>query len=82
MILEYDPPLKKLSEEFGPHNKLLIRALVSLQNIYLRRNLDADTLRFGLKLKFLKTTTYDVSYNYVNDLCICSIHIERNKCSV
>lgn len=46
MILEYDPPLKKLSEEFGPHNKLLIRALVSLQNIYLRRNLDADTLRF------------------------------------
>ncbi|OXA44151.1 membrane-associated protein Hem [Folsomia candida] len=45
MILEYDPPLKKLSDEFGPHNKLLVRALISLQNIYLRRNLDADTLR-------------------------------------
>ncbi|CAG7822378.1 unnamed protein product [Allacma fusca] len=45
MILEYDPPLKKLSEEFGPHSKLLIRALISLQQIYPRRNLEADTLR-------------------------------------
>jgi len=45
MILEYDPPLKKLSEEFGPHSKVLTRALISLQQIYPRRNLEADTLR-------------------------------------
>lgn len=45
MILEYDPPMKKLSEEFGPHSKLLVKALMSLQNIYPRRNLEADTFR-------------------------------------
>ncbi|CAL8120463.1 unnamed protein product [Orchesella dallaii] len=45
MILEYDPPIKKLAEEFGPHSKLLKRGLVSLQNIYPRRNLEADTFR-------------------------------------
>lgn len=45
MILEYDPPMKRLSEEFGPHSKLLVKALQSLQNIYPRRNLEADTFR-------------------------------------
>lgn len=45
MILEYDPPMKRLSEEFGPHSKLLMKALKSLESIFPRRNLEADTLR-------------------------------------
>ncbi|CAL8105746.1 unnamed protein product [Orchesella dallaii] len=45
MILEYDPPIKKLAEEFGPHSKLLKRGLVSLQTVYQERNLEADAFR-------------------------------------
>jgi len=45
MIMDYDPPLRKLSEEFIPHSKLLVSALLSLQHVYLRRNLTADKWR-------------------------------------
>lgn len=45
MIMDYDPPLRKLSEEFVPHSKLLVSALLSLQHVYLRRNLTADKWR-------------------------------------
>ena len=46
MIMDYDPPLRKLSEEFVPHSKLLVSALLSLQHVYLRRNLTADKWRY------------------------------------
>lgn len=75
MILEYDPPLKKLSDEFGPHNKLLVRALISLQNIYLRRNLDADTLRWFYDFD-ITTTNVKLFTNLV------SLMIGKNKCLV
>jgi len=58
MILEYDPPLKKLSEEFAPHSRLLVKALVSLQNIYPRRNLEADTLRKKQMLSLTAQPSY------------------------
>lgn len=45
MIVEYDSPLKKLSEEFVPHARTLTRALVSLAAIYPRRNLSAEQWR-------------------------------------
>nr|CAD7393237.1 unnamed protein product [Timema cristinae] len=45
MIMDYDPPIKKLSEEFGPHAKLLCTALVSLSQIYFGRNLSAEKWR-------------------------------------
>ena len=45
MIVDYDPPLKKLSEEFVPHARTLNRALVSLAAIYPRRNLNAEQWR-------------------------------------
>jgi NCK-associated protein 1 len=53
MIMDYDPPLKKLSEEFIPHSKLLVSALLSLQNVYLRRNLTADKWRYQVYEKTL-----------------------------
>lgn len=45
MIMDYDPPLKKLSEEFVPHAKLLYSALISLWPIYHSHNLSADKWR-------------------------------------
>lgn len=45
MIMDYDPPLKKLSEEFIPHSKLLFQALMSLQQVFPRRNLSVEDWR-------------------------------------
>ncbi|XP_054709412.1 membrane-associated protein Hem-like [Uloborus diversus] len=45
LIMDYDPPLKKLSEEFIPHSKLLFQALMSLQQIFPRRNLTVEDWR-------------------------------------
>lgn len=39
MIVDYDPPVKRLSEEFIPHSKLLFQALMSLQHVFPGRNL-------------------------------------------
>nr|CAD7430116.1 unnamed protein product [Timema monikensis] len=53
MIMDYDPPIKKLSEEFGPHAKLLCTALVSLSQIYFGRNLSAEKWRSDQKLSLV-----------------------------
>lgn len=53
MIMEYDPPLKKLSEEFVPHTKLLHSALLSLRSVYMNRNLSADKWRSDQKLSLV-----------------------------
>ncbi|XP_038642235.1 nck-associated protein 1-like [Scyliorhinus canicula] len=45
MMLDYDHPVKKLTEEFTPHWKLIADALLSLQFLFLRRNLKADDWR-------------------------------------
>lgn len=50
MIIEYDVPFKKLSEEFVPHSRLLSQALCSLIPIYLSRNVSADQWRTDQKL--------------------------------
>lgn len=45
MIIDYEVPMKKLSEEFVPHSKLLYQALISLQKIFTMRNLPAEEWR-------------------------------------
>ena len=45
LIVDYESPLKKLSEEFVPHARVLTRALLSLAVIYPRRNLSAEQWR-------------------------------------
>ncbi|BFZ05028.1 hypothetical protein BsWGS_08068 [Bradybaena similaris] len=45
MCLEYDPPMKKLAEEFVPHARHLMPALMSLHKVYPRRNLSAEVMR-------------------------------------
>ena len=53
LIVEYDPPLKKLSEEFVPHSRVLTRALMSLGSIYPRRNLSAEQWRSAQMLSLV-----------------------------
>ncbi|XP_076845183.1 nck-associated protein 1-like [Brachyhypopomus gauderio] len=53
MILEYDHPLKKLTEEFGPHTKSVTEALLSLHSVYPRRNLPAEQWRNAQLLSLL-----------------------------
>ncbi|XP_062367057.1 nck-associated protein 1-like isoform X2 [Cinclus cinclus] len=45
MVLEYEHPLKKLPEEFGPHTKAVSSALLSLRAPFTRRCQDAEQWR-------------------------------------
>ncbi|XP_005532912.1 PREDICTED: nck-associated protein 1-like [Pseudopodoces humilis] len=45
MVLEYEHPLKKLPEEFGPHTKTLSQALLSLRVPFERRCRNAELWR-------------------------------------
>ncbi|XP_018322242.1 membrane-associated protein Hem [Agrilus planipennis] len=53
MIIDYDVPIKKLSEEFLPHAKLLLNALHSLLPVFPVRNVSADQWRSELKLSLV-----------------------------
>uniref|UniRef100_A0AAY4ERK8 NCK associated protein 1 like n=1 Tax=Denticeps clupeoides TaxID=299321 RepID=A0AAY4ERK8_9TELE len=53
MFLEYEQPLKKLTEEFGPHTKVVTEALLSLQMVYPRRNLPVEQWRSAQLLSLL-----------------------------
>ncbi|XP_069037603.1 nck-associated protein 1-like [Lepisosteus oculatus] len=53
MLLEYDHPWKKLTEEFGPHTKSVTEALLSLRLVYPRRNLPAEQWRSAQLLSLL-----------------------------
>ncbi|KAB1269668.1 Nck-associated protein 1-like [Camelus dromedarius] len=66
MVLEYDHPLKKLTEEFGPHTKAsLLRewriaqavsgALLSLHFLFVRRNQGAEQWRSAQLLSLIST---------------------------
>ncbi|KAK2153078.1 hypothetical protein LSH36_308g01013 [Paralvinella palmiformis] len=57
MIIEYDPPIKKLSEEFIPHSKCLMEALLSLRNIYHTRALKAEDWRAAQMLSLLSDSS-------------------------
>ncbi|XP_013912433.1 PREDICTED: nck-associated protein 1-like [Thamnophis sirtalis] len=45
MMIEYENPLRKLLEEFGPHTKTVSHALLSLHFLFVRRNHSADQWR-------------------------------------
>uniref|UniRef100_H9GRR6 Uncharacterized protein n=1 Tax=Anolis carolinensis TaxID=28377 RepID=H9GRR6_ANOCA len=45
MILEYENPLRKLMEEFGPHTKAVSNTLLSVHFLFARRNHSADQWR-------------------------------------
>ena len=74
MVIDYDPPLKKLSEEFVPHTRTLTHALLSLSAVYprfnlitfsvfitnqnSRRNLSADQWRAAQMLSLVSNPRY------------------------
>uniref|UniRef100_T1JIM6 Membrane-associated protein Hem n=1 Tax=Strigamia maritima TaxID=126957 RepID=T1JIM6_STRMM len=64
MVVDYDPPMKKLAEEFVPHSNvniirciasllLLFMALNSLHNVFPRRNLSAEQWRSAQMLSLV-----------------------------
>lgn len=53
LIMDYEIPLKKLSEEFVPHQKLLISALMSLEKVFKARDVTADSWRSEQKLSLV-----------------------------
>uniref|UniRef100_A0A8C0L3Z3 NCK associated protein 1 like n=1 Tax=Canis lupus dingo TaxID=286419 RepID=A0A8C0L3Z3_CANLU len=55
MVLEYDHPLKKLTEEFGPHTKAVSEALLSLHFLFVRRNQGAEQWRSAQLLSLIST---------------------------
>ncbi|XP_069765666.1 nck-associated protein 1-like isoform X2 [Narcine bancroftii] len=64
MLVDYDHPLKKLTEEFEPHWKLLMDAVMSLRDLFPRRNMGAQQWRgaqllsvIGFASSMLKPTT-------------------------
>lgn len=61
MLLEYDNPLKKLSEEFGPHTKTVTDALMSLHFLFCRRSQSADQWRDAQLLSLLSNPAAMIS---------------------
>ncbi|XP_049739314.1 nck-associated protein 1-like isoform X1 [Elephas maximus indicus] len=55
MVLEYDHPLKKLTEEFTPHTKAVSGALLSLHFLFVRRNQGAEQWRSAQLLSVIST---------------------------
>ena len=50
MIVDYETPLKKLSEDFVPHSKLIYEAIQSLSGIHKTKNATTEELRRNLTL--------------------------------
>ncbi|XP_024592165.1 nck-associated protein 1-like isoform X3 [Neophocaena asiaeorientalis asiaeorientalis] len=72
MVLEYDHPLKKLTEEFGPHTKAVSGALLSLHFLFVRRNQGAEQWRSAQLLSLISTPAAMI--NPANsDTCLTSI---------
>ncbi|CAI9590322.1 unnamed protein product, partial [Staurois parvus] len=61
MLLEYDNPLKKLSEEFGPHTKSVTDALKSMHFLFCRKSQSADQWRGSQLLSFLSNPAAMIS---------------------
>ncbi|OQV13186.1 Membrane-associated protein Hem [Hypsibius exemplaris] len=70
MILDYEMPLRKLCEDFVPHNRILSSALLSLQKVYSRRNLPADQWR-SHQLLSLTSKPADLSVPAYSDTTAC-----------
>uniref|UniRef100_A0A8C4YFE1 NCKPL protein n=1 Tax=Gopherus evgoodei TaxID=1825980 RepID=A0A8C4YFE1_9SAUR len=56
MVLEYDTPLKKLTEEFGPQTKAVSSALLSLHFLFVRRNQSAEQWRSDQLLSLISNS--------------------------
>ncbi|VDD97664.1 unnamed protein product, partial [Enterobius vermicularis] len=70
MILDYENPLKKLSEDLGPLNRLIHSALTSLASVYVRRNITAEAWRNAQMLS-LVASPQQILYAAQTDTIAC-----------
>lgn len=63
MITDFDPPLRKLAEEFVPHSKLLLSAVMSLWPVYFNRTLSVDKWRYVFECEACITLNQKVECN-------------------
>jgi NCK-associated protein 1 len=53
LVVDYDPPIKKLADEFIPHAKCVTSALMSIKDVYLKRRGKAEEWRAAQFLSLL-----------------------------
>ncbi|VDM65049.1 unnamed protein product [Strongylus vulgaris] len=77
MVLDYEHPLRKLSEDLGPLNRisylplqLITSALCSLSPVYLRRNITANTWR-NAQILSLTANPQQILYAAQTDTIAC-----------
>ncbi|EYB85354.1 hypothetical protein Y032_0300g1816 [Ancylostoma ceylanicum] len=70
MILDYEHPMRKLSEDLGPLNRLISSALSSLSPVYLRRNITANTWR-NAQILSLTANPQQILYAAQTDTIAC-----------
>ncbi|CAJ0604279.1 unnamed protein product [Cylicocyclus nassatus] len=70
MILDYEHPLRKLSEDLGPLNRLVTAALCSLSPVYMRRNITANTWR-NAQILSLTANPQQILYAAQTDTIAC-----------
>ncbi|VDO13784.1 unnamed protein product [Brugia timori] len=70
MIIEYDNPWKKLTEDLGPLNRLIHCSLNSLGTVYVRRNITADAWRNAQMLS-LVASPQQILYAAQTDTIAC-----------
>jgi NCK-associated protein 1 len=68
MIVDYDPPFKKLAEEFIPHSKCLTQAVSSLQDIFQRRAVKAEEWRSVQMLSLLADSTKIITATHIDTM--------------
>ncbi|KAK6747576.1 hypothetical protein RB195_000646 [Necator americanus] len=70
MVLDYEHPMRKLSEDLGPLNRLICSALCSLSPVYLRRNITANTWR-NAQILSLTANPQQILYAAQTDTIAC-----------
>ena len=76
MLVDFESPVKKMVEEFIPLAKLILQAIMSLQNIYLRRNVSGDQLRSQGTLSISQNPGTMLNPSYSNELSCEFVSLE------
>ncbi|MFH4983098.1 hypothetical protein AB6A40_009807 [Gnathostoma spinigerum] len=70
MVLDYENPLKRLSEDLGPLNRLVHASLISLSSVYERRNISAEAWRKSQMLSLI-SSPQQILYAAQTDTIAC-----------
>ena len=70
MIVDYENPMKKLSEDFVPHSKLIYEAIQSLTFVYKQKNSTTDELRRTTYLNLSSAPNYMLQPPFTENVII------------